>query len=693
MTTEPGAMDSRRRRAARERHRLDVLYEVTRRLATVDETDAMLSLIINEAARLLDVEASGLRLVERGELVVRACTDSAVDLMSRTRLKIGESLSGLVLARGEPLIVADLVEDTRYDPAHRQAAAALGFHGYLAVPLRTDTAVIGVLNLYSKERRHFSEDDVQLASALADQASLAIIKDRLLRKAQDRAAHLQALVRLSQTVSSSLDTDQVLAAIARAAADLMAVPAVVVWVADEAQRTLTARAFSDDALAADHPMTDMSFGDGVMGWAATHRRVLDVPDLFADGRVRALDWVRRHGLRSGTFLPIVFHETVLGVLALLTTEPQPRDADARDLLDGFVAQAAVAIRNARLYEQVRAAHERQERRARDLDLLTQMAEVLQACMTEDEAYALIAKVAGQLFAEDQGAIFVTSASRNLVEARSSWGGFPTAERGLFKPDDCWALRRGRLHGAGDTATSVPCEHLPRPVPAGSLCVPLAAQGELLGVLYLGRQAAAADGGQSMDAERRQLAQTVAEQLGLAMGNLKLREMLRNQSIRDPLTGLFNRRYMEETLERELRRAERSKHALCVAMLDLDHFKEFNDTFGHEAGDVLLSELGRLLRAVVRGGDVACRYGGEEFVLIMPELAADAAEGRLDAIRQAVKRLYITHRGRSIPAVAVSGGIATFPEHGAAADELLRVADAALYRAKGDGRDRFVMGSS
>jgi len=690
MTKEFTVMEPRRRRGARERHRLDVLYEVTRRLATVDETDAMLTLIINEAARLLDVEASGLRLVEGDELVLRACTESAAELMSRRRLKFGESLSGLVLTRGEPVIVADLVEDTRYDPAHRQAAAALGFHGYLAVPLRTDTAVIGVLNLYSKERRHFSEDDVQLASALADQASLAINKDRLLRKAQDRAAQLQALVRLSQTVSSSLDTDHVLAAIARAAASLMAVPAVVVWVADEAQRTLTARAFSDDALAADHPVTEIGIGDGVMGWAATHRRVLDVPDLVADGRVRALDWVRHHGLRSGTFLPIIFHDTVLGVLALLAAEPQPRDADARELLDGFVAQAAVAIRNARLYEQVRAAHERQERRARDLDLLTQMAEVLQACMTEDEAYALIAKVSGQLFSEDQGAIFVTSASRNLVEARSSWGGFPTDEYGLFKPEDCWALRRGRIHGAGDSATVVPCEHVPRPAPAGSLCVPLAAQGELLGVLYLGRQAGADP--TAMVDERRQLAQTVAEQLGLAMGNLKLREMLRNQSIRDPLTGLFNRRYMEETLERELRRAERSQRPLCVAMLDLDHFKEFNDTFGHEAGDMMLSELGRLLRTTVRIGDVACRYGGEEFFLIMPELPAQSAEHRFDAIRQAVKRLFITHRGRSIPAVTVSAGIATFPEHGTAADELIRIADAALYRAKAEGRDRLVIGS-
>ena len=197
----------------------------------------------------------------------------------------------------------------------------------------------------------------------------------------------------------------------------------------------------------------------------------------------------------------------------------------------------------------------------------------------------------------------------------------------------------------------------------------------------------------MDAERRQLAQTVAEQLGLAMGNLKLREMLRNQSIRDPLTGLFNRRYMEETLERELRRAERGKRPLCVAMLDIDHFKEFNDTFGHEAGDVLLSELGRLLRATIRSGDVACRYGGEEFFLIMPELAVGDAERRLDEIRQAVKRLYITYRGQSIPGVTVSAGIATFPEHGNAGDELVRIADAALYRAKAAGRDRLVMGTA
>src|SRR6185503_15330691 len=187
---------------------------------------------------------------------------------------------------------------------------------------------------------------------------------------------------------------------------------------------------------------------------------------------------------------------------------------ARELLDGFVAQAAIAIRNANLYAQVRSANERLERRTRDLDTLTHMGEVLQACLTEDEAYIVVARFAEQLFAEESGAVFVTSASRNLVEARATWGGFPSAEWGLFKPDDCWALRRGRAHVVDDTGNGVRCEHLPHPLPAATLCVPLAAQGDALGILYLA--AARAPSASGVWEGKQQLAQSVAEHLGLAV---------------------------------------------------------------------------------------------------------------------------------------------------------------------------------
>jgi len=673
-----------------EERRLEVLYEVSRRLTAVHETDEMLALIVNEAARLLGVEATGLRLVEGDELVLRARTDSAAALMSRARLKVGESLSGLVVKRGEHIVVEDLVRDTRYDAAHKRAATALGFHGFLAVPLRANATVIGVLNLYSKQRRRFGEDEVRLAAALADQASLAIEKDRLLRDARDRAAHLLALARLNQLVSSSLDTDDVLTAIARAAADLMAVPVVLVWSADEGRRLLTLRAFSDARLAADFPSSAITFDDASAGWVATHRRTLDIPEIAADRRIRhgAAAWAQAHGATAATFLPIVFQDTLLGVVGLGATAPLDPASEARELLDGFVAQAAIAIRNANLYAQVRSANERLERRTRDLDTLTHMGEVLQACLTEDEAYVVVARFAEQLFAEESGAVFVTSASRNLVEARATWGGFPSAEWGLFKPEDCWALRRGRAHAVDDTGNGVRCEHLPRPLPVTTLCVPLAAQGESLGVLYLATTGTAPPS--EVWEGKQQLAQTVAEQLGLAVANLKLREKLRSQSIRDPLTGLFNRRYMEETLERELRRAERNHRPLSIVMLDLDRFKGFNDTFGHDTGDVVLSEFGRLLRSSVRGADVVCRYGGEEFVLILPDATAEDSMRRIEQLRLATAQLYVKHRDQSIGAPSFSGGIAAFPTHGDKVEDLLRAADTALYRAKTAGRSRLVI---
>lgn len=686
----PRKGDQRRKRV--ERRRLAALYDVTRQLTAVNETDAMLTLIVNEAARLLEVEATGLFLLERDELVLRARTETAAGIVSRIGVEIGGSLSGRAVGRGEVVVVEDLADAAAPDAAHERTATELGFHGFLAVPLRANASVIGVLNLYAKQPRRFGADEVRLAAAFADQASLAIEKDRLLRDARGRAAHLLALARLNQLVSSSLDIDDVLGAIARAAADLMAVPAVLVWIADEPRRTLTLRAFSDERLAADYPARVVTFDDSLVGWVAVHQRAIEIPDLAADPRVQpgAAAWVRAQGLTTATLLPIVFQDAVLGVLALVASAPLAHGPDARELLEGFVAQAAIALRNARLYAQLHSAHERLQQRTRELDILTRMAEVLQACLTEDEAYVVVARFAGQLFPEVSGAVFVTGASRNLVEVRAAWGGFPATEWNIFKPEDCWALRRGRPHAVADTSSDVLCEHLPRPLPAASLCVPLAAQGESLGVLYLAASRAPTTG---LGEETHQLAQTVAEQLGVAIANLKLRETLRSQSIRDPLTGLFNRRYMEETLERELPRAERNKRPLCVAMLDLDHFKELNDSFGHEAGDLLLAELGRLLRTHVRRGDIACRYGGEEFVLILPDAGPEDAFRRLEELREKAKQIRVTHQGRSIGAPAFSGGLAAYPKHGETVADLLRAADTALYLSKHAGRDRLTTWSA
>jgi diguanylate cyclase (GGDEF)-like protein len=186
--------------------------------------------------------------------------------------------------------------------------------------------------------------------------------------------------------------------------------------------------------------------------------------------------------------------------------------------------------------------------------------------------------------------------------------------------------------------------------------------------------------------RRDLVQIDRQTRQLTLSEARLRE----QSVRDPLTELFNRRYMEETLRREVRRAEREDRPLGVIMLDIDHFKRFNDTLGHAAGDGLLRELGHLLPRSVRESDVVCRYGGEEFVLILPDASLEVARQRAEHLRGEVSTLHTIHKGRSLGAVTISLGVAAFPTHGSTGEAILESADAALYRAKAEGRDRVIV---
>jgi diguanylate cyclase (GGDEF)-like protein len=206
------------------------------------------------------------------------------------------------------------------------------------------------------------------------------------------------------------------------------------------------------------------------------------------------------------------------------------------------------------------------------------------------------------------------------------------------------------------------------------------------VLALGRDKA----GYEFTTDQIQFGRFFANLTALVLNNVQLREALQEQSIRDPLTGLFNRRYMEETLKREMRRVTRQLHPLGIIMIDIDHFKHFNDTYGHNLGDRLLQSLGQFLQSHVRGEDVACRYGGEEFILILPTTSLETAQERAEHLRQEVKRLQVQDDDHSSQGITLSLGIAIYPEHGRTMQAALRAADAALYRAKQDGRDRVVV---
>ena len=350
----------------------------------------------------------------------------------------------------------------------------------------------------------------------------------------------------------------------------------------------------------------------------------------------------------------------------------------------------------RLASMVKAEQETRDglaERVNELDLTNRLGELLQACLTAQEAYAVIERILKELFRGDSGGVFMCSSSRNLIEAVARWGPTPQSTAGVFAIEECWALRSGRTHVVDDMRTGPLCTHLPSPAPRAYLCTPLVAQGDALGILYLGFTARGRLSPEPLTESKRRVAATVAEQIALGLANVRLREVLRSQSIRDPLTGLFNRRYMEETLEREVRRAQRAGRPMAVLMLDLDHFKRINDDFDHDAGDALLREIGAALLRNLRREDVACRFGGEEFVLVLPEASLADAERRAEELRGEIKRLRVSDKGRLLGPVTISVGLAAYPEHGLASDALLHAADAALYRAKREGRDRVVIGEA
>jgi diguanylate cyclase (GGDEF)-like protein/PAS domain S-box-containing protein len=322
-------------------------------------------------------------------------------------------------------------------------------------------------------------------------------------------------------------------------------------------------------------------------------------------------------------------------------------------------------------------------RSQRATLLAKMGELLQSCISKDEVFAAALGFAPKIFPTSRGAVALLDAGRSLAEVVGSWHDCLLPVK-VFDSSSCWALRTGHPHlvVAGDS--TAPCAHA-----AGLkntyLCIPILAQGEALGILHF----QATDEAPALADSELSLKTTFAGQVGLSVANIRLREALRSQSIKDPLTGLYNRRYLEETLEREIRRAVRSEQALGVLMLDLDHFKKFNDTYGHDAGDTVLRETASFLSKSIRAEDIVCRFGGEEFVVILPTAELNNAHARAERIRSKLRELTVLHQGQSLGIVTVSVGVAALPEHGTSPRELLDAADAALYRAKREGRDRVV----
>jgi diguanylate cyclase (GGDEF)-like protein/PAS domain S-box-containing protein len=336
---------------------------------------------------------------------------------------------------------------------------------------------------------------------------------------------------------------------------------------------------------------------------------------------------------------------------------------------------------AKLHQKMAATVVQLRRHDQDRKAIAKLSDILQSCHSRTEAYPIIAMSAADLFRGTNGALALTADETHELETIAKWGAEQTTlER--FSFDACWALRTGQRYEVDDLDRGTLCRHF-KSVPTGPyLCLPLMVHGEMSGMLHL---EVAPD--RDIDDELRQLTLTIGDVVKLSLSNLKLRESLSELAMRDELTGLFNRHYLSETLPRELHRALRSNTPLTVAIMDVDHFKTFNDTHGHDAGDEVLRQLGAFLQHSVRSADIACRYGGEELLLVLLDCDAGNAKTRLEHLCNEIREKSFLFRGKALPSVTLSVGLAQLSEDLPSAETLISAADEALYEAKHNGRDR------
>jgi len=333
--------------------------------------------------------------------------------------------------------------------------------------------------------------------------------------------------------------------------------------------------------------------------------------------------------------------------------------------------------------------EKLRQHTRELTLLNCLNDTLQECEKEEDTYGIMMKSCQKIFPEDSGCLCIMNPQDKMMQVVDFWGSPPddapvsssaAASAGHPEPEkNRQFLCPHRLYNPHHECTSIPIVVSEDILGLLSLCFKQPPSGQ------------AEERYQQGTKSKQAILTRITRHYALALTNLRLREQLRIEAMHDPLTGLYNRRYMEDSLKREAYRAKRHNGHIGIIMLDIDHFKQFNDLYGHDTGDKVLQELGEFLSDNVRGEDIACRYGGEEFLIILPNATLEASRARAEELRNGIKNLHFTHEKQDFQ-ITISAGVADLPTHGRAITDVVRQSDRALYRAKALGRDQVVLAS-
>jgi diguanylate cyclase (GGDEF)-like protein/PAS domain S-box-containing protein len=634
---------------------LEALFTTSLKINSQLDLSTLIKSIVARASDLIGTQMGAIYLVQPdGERLELAVSHNLPERYNGTILEFGEGLAGQIAVTGMPSMVED------YQVWEGKAVIFTGspFRRVLGVPLMVGERVTGVITLTDENQTGpFSEDDIRLASLFADQAAIAIENARLYESSQRELAERK---RAEEALRESE---------ARNTAILNAVPDLMFLVARSGEFLNYSSNAPDKFYLAPQDIIGKKIS--AIFPPATAELCLQYIQKTLDTETMQIfeyQLAMEQGIRTFE-------------ARLVISGPNEVLSIVRDITERKQAEQALKDTQEQLAQRVKEL----ESRTQQITLLTELSNMLQICLHPLEAYTVVAQSATQLFPNTSGALLIQDSAHLWIEPRSVWGQSSNTIPS-FMHDDCWAIRRSRPHLVADTRNGLLCRHISNPAPASTLCVPVMSEGVSIGILYMETNKNNA----ALTESQQQLAGAVADQIGLALSNLQLRDNLHEQAIRDPLTTLYNRYYMQESLERELRRAERSGHSVTLLMVDLDHLKAFNDRYGHLSGDELLRGLGKLLKKMFRGGDILSRYGGDEFLLVLPEASIEIGLQRAEELRQNVKEMLIQIEDYPLQNLTISIGISSWPQHGTSSGDVLKAADKALYQAKLQGRDQVVV---
>lgn len=666
---ETGMLPPNDRRILPQAERLELLNEISRVLSSTIDLGALYRVIYAQIGRVMDASQFYIALHGPGKIYIPFLVEEGRLLLDEY-LDYGNTITSYAVEHGITMRYNRTVECQEWEREHGLEELIIGdedSESGIFVPLAVGNRGLGTLSVQSQRPHVYGDEDVRTLAIIAAQAAIAIENARLFSESQEAIRRMQTLLEVARTVRSSLSLPVVLDSI------LTSVRAVIPYYIAEIFLPDPGRGYFEIAGSAGYRAEErrdtvrIPLGSGLTGRVYATGEPLIVPDVRLAPEYIATG---AEEVFSLMLVPLQQGDRTIGVLNVQRETVNAFTEEDLRTLSLFASQAAIAIENARLYSE-------QQQRVSELQTIQSIVQQLTPLHDTAAIAALFERELGRLIEFDAYRLFVLDYRERVLIPLTS--GHDELRLRIGEGITGWIAEHGEPVLIDNTLADERSLPIPgTPMLAESVIgAPLNYEGRVGGVITLSKRGIA-----RFDDNELRLLQIIAAQGALAFDRARLYSELRADAITDPLTGLYNRRALQERLSEEHSRAARNNHPLVAIMLDIDKFKRVNDLGGHDAGDMVLAELARIVRGLVRAEDVVARFGGEEFCVILPEIPLDDAIGVAERVRRTVASHALPLPAR-VRAVTVSVGMAAL-EHGESEMSLLARADQAMYHAKKTG---------